>query len=187
MSRPGARRRWRPDPIILAPGIRHRELILALAARHRLPAVYPFRLCTRQAVLCPTALNTSMHSAARRATSRPHPQRRKRLPIFRCNNRPSSSSAINLKTAKALASRCHRCSRARRRGDRVGRQFRCIRPSRRVPMLSLNVGLREDSGQADEGCLRQQPRRHDPSGHWRTPWAWVACQLSRDCLELLTR
>jgi putative tryptophan/tyrosine transport system substrate-binding protein len=69
--------------------VAHRDLFIALAARHRLPAVYRDRPWSRPAVLCLTGTRRStrfgrrqpMSTASCAATS---------PPIFRCRRRPNS-------------------------------------------------------------------------------------------------
>jgi ABC transporter substrate binding protein len=70
--------------------IMQRDLISTLAARHRLPAVYPARLSLRPAVSSPTGLIRSIRTGAWRATSIAF-SRARSPPICRCRIRPSSS------------------------------------------------------------------------------------------------
>ena len=82
----------------------HRELIITLAARHRLPAVYPFRYFVTAGGLISYGPDYDRPVPARGRLRRPHPQGREA-------GRPAGASAdqsdqyelvINLKTAKAL-------------------------------------------------------------------------------------
>ena len=87
--------------VVSAAASNHRELIIALAARHRLPAVYPYRLFVsprRLDFLWPdlsacTAAPPVMSIAFSRARS---------PPTCRCSPPTKYELAINLKTAKAL-------------------------------------------------------------------------------------
>ena len=78
----------------------HRDLIIALAARHRLPAVYPYRYFVTSGGLISYGPDTRP-VPARGRLRRPHPQGREA-------RRPAGAGAdqvrlvINLKTAKAL-------------------------------------------------------------------------------------
>ena len=79
----------------------HRDLIVTLAARHKLPAVYFRRLFVTGGGLIsygpdlfdPHGARPVMSTASSRARSRP---------TCRCRHRPSTRLVINLKTAKAL-------------------------------------------------------------------------------------
>ena len=80
----------------------HRELIITLAARHKLPAVYSYRYFVTAGGLI--SYGPDHHrpvSGARPATSIASSRARSR-PTCRCRRRPSTSWSINLKTAKAL-------------------------------------------------------------------------------------
>ena len=79
----------------------HREVISALAARHRLPAVYPFPFFVRSGGLISYGPDIVDHFEAQPATSTAFSRARSR-PTFRCICRRRSSLVINLKTAKAL-------------------------------------------------------------------------------------
>jgi len=79
---------------------RHRDLIIALAARHRLPAVYPARYYVTSGGLISYGADP-IDQYARPATSTASSRARSR-PTCRCRRRPSTSLVINLKTAKAL-------------------------------------------------------------------------------------
>ena len=68
----------------------HRDLIIALATRLRLPNVYPFRYYPSNGGLPPTGLIRSTSSGARLATSIAS-SRARSLPTFRCRRRPSTS------------------------------------------------------------------------------------------------
>ena len=68
----------------------HRDLIIALAARHRLPAVYPYRLFVTSGGLISYGPDQSTRSATRPATSTASSRARSR-PICRCRRRPSTS------------------------------------------------------------------------------------------------
>jgi putative tryptophan/tyrosine transport system substrate-binding protein len=88
----------------------HRDLIIALAARHRMPAVYFLRLFVEAGGLIPTGSTWStcfgrrhpMSTASFAATS---------PPIFRCKRRPSSKRPSTSRPRERSASPCHRaCS-----------------------------------------------------------------------------
>src|SRR5215471_12287116 len=77
--------------IVGAPsGVVHRDLIIALAARHRLPAVYPTRISLTAAAWSPTALMSFLRSDAPPAMSTVSSRARSRL-IFRCRRRRNTS------------------------------------------------------------------------------------------------
>jgi putative tryptophan/tyrosine transport system substrate-binding protein len=78
----------------------HRELIIALAAQHKLPAIYYERYFVKDAAFCPTGrFSRSIQECG--LLRRPHPQGRNA-------GRPAVQAptkyqlVINLKTAKAL-------------------------------------------------------------------------------------
>ena len=79
----------------------HRELIIALAERHRLPAVYGFRFHVERGGLILTLPISLTSTDAQQVTSIAS-SRARNLPTCLCRHRPSSSWSINLKTAKAL-------------------------------------------------------------------------------------
>ena len=84
-----------------APANVHRNLILKLAARHRLPAVYPYRyFVAAGGLLCygPDTIGQYRRAAGYidRILEGEKP------PICQCRRRPSTSLVVNLKTAKAL-------------------------------------------------------------------------------------
>ena len=79
----------------------HRDLIVTLAARHKLPAVYYGDASTPLvAAWYPMDLMSSTSCAVRRATSTVF-SRVRNLPSSQCRRR-TSTNLINLKTAKAL-------------------------------------------------------------------------------------
>ena len=81
---------------------RHRDLIITLAARHKLPAVYFERSFVAAGGLISYGPDHDRPvSGARPATSIASSRARSR-PTCRCRRRPSMSWSINLKTAKAL-------------------------------------------------------------------------------------
>ena len=79
----------------------HRELIVTLAARYKLPAVYSERTSLPAAVWSPMELTSSINTGARQATLIASSRARSRA-ICRCRRQPSIELVINLKTAKAL-------------------------------------------------------------------------------------
>ena len=68
----------------------HRDLIIGLAARHRLPAVYNSRLYVTMVAYSPMGLISSISSGARPATSIAS-SRVKSPPTCRCRRRPSTN------------------------------------------------------------------------------------------------
>ena len=68
----------------------HRDLIITLAARHRLPAVYPFRYFATSGGLISYGPDTSTRSGARPATSIASSRARNQQ-TCRCKHRPSTS------------------------------------------------------------------------------------------------
>jgi putative tryptophan/tyrosine transport system substrate-binding protein len=90
--------------LILTPsaaGVRNRELIMALAARHRLPAVYPYRLIVATGGLMSFGIDTV--EPFRRAASYVDRILKGEKPADLPVQQPTKFElAINLKTAKAL-------------------------------------------------------------------------------------
>jgi putative ABC transport system substrate-binding protein len=84
-----------------AAGIRHRELIIALAARHRLPAVYPYRFFPASGGLISYGIDTT--EPFRRAAGYVDRILRGEKPADLPVQQPTKFDlGINLKTAKAL-------------------------------------------------------------------------------------
>ena len=110
--------------LIVLPGalaVVHRELIIALAARHRLPAIYPYRYFIAGGGLMsygPDPADQFRHAAGYvdRILKGEKPAD---LPV----QAPTKYElVINLKTAKALGlDRARQAARCRRRGDRIDR------------------------------------------------------------------
>jgi putative ABC transport system substrate-binding protein len=94
------------------PAIFHRKLIIALAARHRLPAIYPYRFFVADGAWSPMAPIRSTRSAALPATS--IASSRARSPrTCPCRRRPSTSWRSTSRPRKRWVSTCQRrCSRA---------------------------------------------------------------------------
>ena len=78
-----------------------RDLLVAFAARHRLPAVYPGREFVDAAASSATARYLGQCPAGRRSTPVGF-SRAKSQPSFRCRQPTKFELIINLKTAKAL-------------------------------------------------------------------------------------
>jgi len=85
-----------------SPGaLSHRTLIVALTARHRLPAVYAGRVFAVDGGLISYGPDSTTSSGARPDMSIVS-SRARSPPTFRCRRRPKYELVINLKTAKAL-------------------------------------------------------------------------------------
>ena len=85
----------------------HRDLIIALAARHRLPAVYPFRYFATSGGLMSYGTDVRRRVSARGRLCRPHPQGRP-------SGRPAGAGADQVRTGDQPESRQgarHRCRR----------------------------------------------------------------------------
>jgi putative ABC transport system substrate-binding protein len=84
-----------------APSLRHRELIIALAARHRLPAIYPYRIFPTDGGLMSYGIDTI--DGFRRAASHVDRILKGEKPADLPVQQPTKYElVINLKTAKAL-------------------------------------------------------------------------------------
>ena len=81
---------WRPDRDGERVGGAHRDLIIALAARHKLPAVYSRRFFVAGGGLISYGPDCSTSTGARPATSTASSRARSR-PTCRCRRRPSTS------------------------------------------------------------------------------------------------
>jgi len=84
-----------------ASAVVHRGLIMTLATRHRVPAVYPFRVFVTDGGPISYRPDSTTRSVVRPAMSIAS-SRARSPPICRCTRRPSTNLVINLKTAKAL-------------------------------------------------------------------------------------
>ena len=106
-----------PSPIATA----QRELIINLAARHRLPAVYPFRFFVTAGGLMCYGANISINGDKkhRMSIASSWGKNPADIPVAQ----PTKFElVINLKTAKALGLDAADAARPRRRGDRVKRR-----------------------------------------------------------------
>ena len=79
----------------------HRDVIVILAVKHRLPLVHPYRYFTAAGGLMSMGPTSSTSTGAPPATSIACLRARSR-PTCRCSCQPNISLVINLKTAKAL-------------------------------------------------------------------------------------
>ena len=93
---------------VSASALVHRELIITLAARHRLPAVYPYRtfVAGRRPDLL-RARRRRASTAARPATSIAS-SRARSPPTCRCRRRPSTSWRSTSRPPRRSASPCRR-------------------------------------------------------------------------------
>ena len=90
--------------------VSNRELIIMLAARHRLPAVYPFRYFVTSGGLISYGLIRPNNFSGRRATSTASSKARRR-PTCRCRRRPSMNWRSISRPRRRLVSPCRRrCS-----------------------------------------------------------------------------
>ena len=85
-------------------GIRQGDLIVALATRHRLPAIYPYRFFAASGGLMSYGTDTATRIGARPATSIASSKARSR-PTFRCRCRPSTSWSSTSRLPEPLDSR----------------------------------------------------------------------------------
>jgi putative ABC transport system substrate-binding protein len=90
----------------------HRDLIITLAARHKLPAVYSERSFVNAGGLSPTGLTTSTNTGRRPAMSIA-PSRARSRPTCRCRRRPNTRRCSTSRPPRRSASMCRRsCSPA---------------------------------------------------------------------------
>ena len=115
---------WRPDRDAERVGAVHRDLIIALAATARLPAVYSFRFFVAGGGLISYGPDLGRSVPARGRLCRPHPQGREA-------RRPAGAGADQVRAGDQSqdreGARPHRAAdaaRPRRRGDRM-RRVRC--------------------------------------------------------------
>src|SRR5262249_9727665 len=85
----------------------HRDLIIALAARHRLPAIYPWRYFPESGGLSSYGTTPSICPGVRPLTSIAS-SRARSLPTFRCRRRPSMSSSLTSRPPRHSGSKCRR-------------------------------------------------------------------------------
>ena len=114
-----ARSEWRPDRDGGPAALRHRDLIITLAARHRLPAVYPYRYFVAAGGLI--SYGPDLLDQYRRAAGYVDRILKGDKPADLPVQAPTKyETVINLKTAKALGLDVPAiAARPRRRGDRM--------------------------------------------------------------------
>ena len=96
----------------------HRELIIMLAARHRLSAVYPFRYFVTSGGLISYGPDRPINFGERRATSTASSKARSQ-PTCRCRHRPNMNSSSISRPPRRSVSPFRHGARPRRRGDRI--------------------------------------------------------------------
>jgi hypothetical protein len=98
-----------PDSGMLLPPdsttVDHRTMVIDLAARHRVPAVYAFSVLSPLAVSCLMGLTRLISSGMRQITSTASCAVINR-PTFQCRNRPDLKPPSTSKLRKRLASQC---------------------------------------------------------------------------------
>ena len=98
----------------------HRKLIITLAARHKLPAVYSRRLFVTDGGLISYGSRPDRSVSDLRQATSIASSRAKSPPTCRCRQPTKYELVINLKTAKALGlDVAADAARPRRRGDRM--------------------------------------------------------------------
>ena len=110
-----------PDAFLSA----HRAEITSLAARYRLPAVYPFRFFTEVGGLLSYG-NDRLDNFRRAATYADRILKGAKPSELPVQAPVKFELVINLKTAKALGLTCPTLLAARRRGDRITMQFAAV-------------------------------------------------------------
>ena len=99
----------------------HRVEITSLAARYRLPTVYPFRFFAEVGGLLSYGVDRT-DNFRRAATYSIASSRAKSPPSYRCKRRPNTSWSLISKLPRRSASMCPDPARPRRRGDRMKRR-----------------------------------------------------------------
>jgi len=104
----------------------HRDLIITLAARHKLPAVYSERSFVAAGGLISYGLTTSTNTGRRRLC-RSHPQGEK--PPTSGAGADQIRDVLNLRPPRRSASMCRRSCSPARRGDRIALSFAAVHES----------------------------------------------------------
>jgi putative ABC transport system substrate-binding protein len=92
---------------VSAAALRHRDLIVTLAAQYRLPTVYPYRIFVTSGGLMAYGVDIDRRTGAPLATSTAF-SRVRSLPIYLCRRRPSTSWSSTSRPPRRWASSCRK-------------------------------------------------------------------------------